>query len=109
MSLAKGPSGNMEYNKHDLLTYVEDFTQEHRKHLEQLKMVGRPLRLFEEIPMTVKAIAAQGYFMNLGLTRRDFELLLAQFLNNEFPDSIDPEVPAAIEYARQYWVWVSGY
>lgn len=99
----------MEYDKVALDAYVEEFSHERRMHLERLKNLGRSPHLFEEIPLVVTAMAARGYLGSQNLERDNMEMALASYLNSKFPDAIDPEIPAAIEYARQYWIMAYGY
>lgn len=99
----------MEYDKVELDAYVEDFSLEKKIQLARLNDLGRSPHLFEEIPMVVTAMAARGYLGSRKLERDKIEMALASYLNSKFPDAIDPEIAAAIEYARQYWMMAYGY
>jgi hypothetical protein len=99
----------MEYDKVALDAHVEDFSREREIHLARLKDLGRSPHLFEEIPMVVTAMAARGYLGKITSNGSELEMALASYLNSKFPDAIDPEIPAAIEYARQYWMMAYGY
>jgi len=99
----------MEYDRVALDAYVENFLRERKIHLAKLESLGRSPHLFEEIPMVVTAMAARGYLGSLNLEGDRMKMALANYLNSTFPDAIDPEIPAAIEYARQYWMMAYGY
>lgn len=99
----------MEYDRVALDVYVENFSRERKIWLAKLDSLGRSPHLFEEIPMVVTAMAARGYLGSLKLERNEMEMALESYLNSKFPDAIDPEIPAAIEYARQYWMMAYGY
>lgn len=99
----------MEYDKSALDAYVESFLLDRDKFTEKQDGHERTSRPFENIPMVMKTIAAKAYFMSIHMESKEMEWALASYLNSKFPDSIDPEIAAAIEYARQYWIMAYGY
>lgn len=99
----------MEYDESALDAYVEKFSHERKIYLARLRNLGRSPHLFEEIPLVVTAMAARGYLGSQNLEGNQMEMALASYLNRKFPDAIDPEIPAAIEYARQYLIMAYGY
>jgi hypothetical protein len=99
----------MEYDKSLLDAYVKNFLLDRENLAEKMESHCGTSRLFEKIPMVMKAIAAEGYFMSIHLSGLEMKIAITSYLNSEFPDSIDPEIPASVEYAKQYWMMVYGY